>query len=291
MSKSKLIRSVIIGALILAFASIIFYSLEYPNDMIRLEKITREEKDEILARAKQRYEKINHATKEKINHATKGDNSPIINSSSASGYIVVEYPSNHHSCSSYASPNGAITTCSNHVDKEVAKLKKANIAFNSPSSMKKNETYLINLHLSPNKSTQELLDKIKEDEKEATEIKYSYRMKALLLSENKKAFEIMPISPDVQAVSGILDTTTWKWDVTPLEAGKQYLHLSLIAFLDIEAKETPLQIKTFDKEIEVKVSILDEITSFFQNSWKWLLGSLLFPLIVLYWKLKAEKKS
>lgn len=262
----------------LAFASISFYSLE-SSKSIKLDKYFSEAKEgellareklaheaEQLAKEKKVYEEAKRLAREKQEHekakqVTHGDKSPIINNT-------------------------------NHVDKEVAKLKKANIAFNSPSSMKKNETYLINLHLSPNKSTQELLSKIKENEKEAAEIKYSYRMKASLLSENKKAFEIMSISPDIQAVSSILDTTTWKWDVTPLESGKQYLHLSLTAFLDLEDKETPLQIKTFDKEIEVKISVIDEITSFFQDSWKWLLGSLLFPLIVWYWKLKhPEKKS
>jgi len=177
------------------------------------------------------------------------------------------------------------------VDKEVKKLKKANIAFTSPSKMNKNNTYIITLHLSPSKASKELLEEIKDGEKESATIKYSARMQAKLIGENKRAFEITPITPDIQAISTIIDITTWKWDVTPLEEGKQYLHLVLSAFLNIEGKETSLQIKTFDKKIKVEISMLNRVSEFIRQSWKWLLGSLLFPIVAWYWKLKYPQKE
>ncbi len=176
------------------------------------------------------------------------------------------------------------------VDHEIEKLQTANIVFDTPSSMYRNKTYIINLKLDAVKDISDLLKELGGTEKESAVVKYSRRMKAELISENKKAFEITSISPDIQAISSI-STTSWKWDVTPLELGEQYLHLSLTAFLDIEGKETALSIKTFDKVIEVNIAYPDEITLFMQNNWKWILGSLLFPLVGFWWKNNRKKEE
>ncbi len=175
------------------------------------------------------------------------------------------------------------------VDNEIEKLKTGNIVFNTPSSMYKNKTNIISLKLDATKNIASLLNELDGVEKESAVIMYSNRMKAELISD-KNAFEITSISPDIQAISSV-NTTTWKWDVTPLELGDQYLHLSLTAFLIIEGKETPLSIKTFDKVIKVNVSYTDEISFFIQNNWKWIFGSLLFPLAGFWWKNNYNKKE
>jgi len=176
------------------------------------------------------------------------------------------------------------------VDYAIEKLKNANIVFDTPSSMYRNKTYIINLKLDAVKDISDLLKELNSSEKESAVVKYSSTMKAELISENKKAFDITPITPDTQVISSI-NTTSWKWDVTPLEQGEQNLHLSLTAFLDIEGKEKALSIKTFDKVIKVNISYPDEITLFIQNNWKWILGSLLFPLIGLWWKNTRKKEE
>ncbi len=176
------------------------------------------------------------------------------------------------------------------VDNEIEKMQTANIVFDTPSSMYRNKTYIINLKLDAVKDISDLFKELSGTEKESAVVKYSSTMKAELISENKKAFEITPITPDTQVISSI-NTTSWKWAVTPLELGEQYLHLSLTAFLDIEGKETALSIKTFDKVIKVNISYPDEITLFIQKNWKWILGSLLFPLIGLWWKNTRKKEE
>ncbi len=176
------------------------------------------------------------------------------------------------------------------VDLAIEKLKKANIVFDTPSSMYRNKTYIINLKLDAAKDIDILLEELDSAEKESAVVKYSSTMKAELISENKKAFEITPITPDTQVISSI-NTTSWKWDVTPLEQGEQNLHLSLTAFLDIAGKEKALSIKTFDKVIKVNISYPDEISFFIQINWKWILGSLLFPLVGLWWKNKGKKEE
>ncbi len=176
------------------------------------------------------------------------------------------------------------------VDHEIEKMQMANIVFDTPSSMYRNKTYIINLKLDAVKDISDLFKELSGTEKESAVVKYSSTMKAELISENKKAFEITPITPDTQVISSI-NTTSWKWDVTPLEQGEQNLHLSLTAFLDIEGKEKALSIKTFDKVIEVNISYPDEITLFMQNNWKWILGSLLFPLVGFWWKNNRKKEE
>ncbi len=176
------------------------------------------------------------------------------------------------------------------VDNEIEKMQTANIVFDTPSSMYRNKTYIINLKLDAVKDISDLFKELSGTEKESAVVKYSSTMKAELISENKKAFEITPITPDTQVISSI-NTTSWKWDVTPLEQGEQNLHLSLTAFLDIEGKEKALSIKTFDKVIEVNISYPDEITLFMQNNWKWILGSLLFPLVGFWWKNNRKKEE
>jgi len=178
-----------------------------------------------------------------------------------------------------------------NVDRGLKKLKEANIVFDTPSSMDKHKTYIIHLKLNASENIAELLKELHGSQKESARIKYSSRMEAELISENRQAFEITAITPSLQAVSS-LDTTTWKWDVTPLESGEQYLHLSLTAFITIEGKETASSVKTFDKRIKVNISLEDEVVTFIERNWKWILGTLLFPLIGFLWsKLKGKKED
>lgn len=181
-------------------------------------------------------------------------------------------------------------TSPNEVDIKIKELKEANIAFNSPSSAHKNKVVPISLILSAGDSIEKLLQKITGTEKEYAVVKFSERMKASLISENKNAFEIVSITPILQAVLSI-QSTQWKWDVTPLESGVQYLHLTLTALIIVDGKETEWSVKTFDKQIQVNVLVIDELRSFVAENWEWFLGSLVFPIMAWIWKTRHSKKS
>lgn len=199
---------------------------------------------------------------------TTGNRSPSI--SSINGNVTINYESS--------------------IDEKIKKLKKANLVFSSPSTMVKNRTYILIAKLNASKDVESLLKELKNMEKSHAKVRYSTRMVAKMISENKKAFEITNITSETQAISSI-DTTTWKWDVTPLESGKQYLHITLTALLDIKGKETELSLRTFDREIKVDISITKEVMYFLKDSWKWILGSLMFPLIAWYWKIRHPQKE
>lgn len=187
------------------------------------------------------------------------------------------------------SGNDTIINYGNEVDIAVKDLKKANIAFSSPSVMQKNKVEAVTLMLGVRESIQDLLKAIESEEKESAIIKYTPRMKAELISENSKAFEIVEIAPSLQAI-GTITPVRWRWDVTPLESGKQYLHLTLIALIKVDDIETALPIRTFHKEIEVKVAASDRFLHFLVSNWQWMIGSLILPLIIWYWKARKLSK-
>lgn len=175
----------------------------------------------------------------------------------------------------------------NKVDAEVNKLKSANIVFNSPSEMQKNKAYQVYLKLSARKRIEVLLDELKGTEKDSASVLYSTKMQASIIGENKQAFEITDITPSEQAISSI-STTTWQWDIVPIQSGVHYFHIVLIAFIQVDGKELRFPIKTFDQKIMVNVSASDEILNFIEANWKWLLGSLIFPLVVWLWKIRYQ---
>jgi hypothetical protein len=66
----------------------------------------------------------------------------------------------------------------------------------------------------------------------------------------------------------------------------------LTAFINVEGKETAVSVKTFDRRIKVNISLEDEVVTFMQSNWKWILGTLLFPFIGFLWsKLKGKKED
>ncbi len=179
-----------------------------------------------------------------------------------------------------------------NVDLAFEKLQTANIVFNTPSSMIRHETETIKLMLDVTKGITDLLKELNATEHESAVVKYSSRMQATLIGENKNAFEITSILPETQAVTSIT-TTTWKWDVTPLELGEQKLHLALMVFLNTEGEKTAYIVKSFDRVIKVDVSYGDEIFLYIQDKdhWKWILVGLLFPFIGFLWKIIVSKKE
>lgn len=87
-----------------------------------------------------------------------------------------------------------------------------------------------------------------------TSAKISDRIKANLVGG---AFEIELQSPDVQRVS-LLEENVWRWQVTPIEAGKHTLILELFALEDGEA----IPVRTLNDKIEVSVSTFQRAVSF-----------------------------
>ncbi len=73
------------------------------------------------------------------------------------------------------------------------------------------------------------------------------------------AFEIEPLSPDVQKISP-LTANTWRWRVTPVETGSHDLVIEIYAFVDGHL----LPVRTFRDKVTVEVSALRQAIDFAQ---------------------------
>ena len=172
------------------------------------------------------------------------------------------------------------------VEEIVSNLEWGNIALDTPKKMKFEESKIIELLLSPTKSVQELQSSLKSHEHtESARIQISNRMKADL---SGLGFKIEALVPQEQAVYRG-KTTQWKWEVTPTKDGDQNLYLTLSAIINVSNQKVPLVIRTFDKKIEVEVSVGQGISTFFAGNWQWLWASILVPLAPFLWKWYQRK--
>ncbi|WDE06280.1 hypothetical protein SG34_004975 [Thalassomonas viridans] len=174
------------------------------------------------------------------------------------------------------------------VDQALKAMASANIAFNAPESLNLNESSQVHLILSLAHSITELKQAISAaGEKHGASIKVSNRMEASLTGHN---FDITAITPGVQAVSGELPTH-WRWEIYPKKTGLHRLHLTLTAHLEVDGKDTPRAITSFDKKIDVTVTAGQRFALFFSNNWQWLWAAILVPLVTWYWQKRSKNKG
>ncbi|MDE3180486.1 MAG: hypothetical protein KGM47_12600, partial [Acidobacteriota bacterium] len=161
------------------------------------------------------------------------------------------------------------------IDAALQSLPKGNIAFNAPERMILQEQSAIYLALSPQESIQSLQQSLQkqlsgQQSLQGATIQIAPEMQARLTGQD---FSITAVTPETQAVSGVQETQ-WRWDVTPLKAGTDQLHLTLSAIINVNGSSMPRSIQTFDREIPVRVTWNQRISGFFANRWDWLLSAI-----------------
>jgi hypothetical protein len=159
------------------------------------------------------------------------------------------------------------------VDVLLASMSTAPIAFNVPKAMQLEDTAEVKLILGPGHDLKELIATLNKDA-EGANIRITDRMEAHL---SGTGFKIIPVTPELQAVSRA-DLTSWQWDVKATEKGHHLLHLTLTAVFDLGGSLTPRAMKTFDRTIEVNVTVGKRIADFGHDNWQWLWATLLVPV-------------
>ncbi|HEU4726847.1 MAG TPA: hypothetical protein VFT22_03130 [Kofleriaceae bacterium] len=97
-------------------------------------------------------------------------------------------------------------------------------------------------------------------------------------------FLIKPIEPDVQAVSRG-KPTHWSWEVVPEDPGAHKLHLQLYARIPVQGSDTPLAVRTDERDIDVDITVPQRVSGFVAKHLEWLWAVLLVPLAGYSWKL------
>ncbi|MBI4962487.1 MAG: hypothetical protein HY913_04360 [Desulfomonile tiedjei] len=175
------------------------------------------------------------------------------------------------------------------LDEMVKGLDWGQIAFNTPKQMELDETTQIELLLSLTKPIEDLKRDVKAaGEKEGYPVRVSDYMEARLTGPG---FQITATTPEQQVISS-LETPVWKWDVKAIRPGMQALHLTLSAILAVGGQNRLLVVRTFDRQLEIRVSVADRVTSFVGENWQWLWAAVLVPVATAVWAWwKRRKKS
>jgi formylglycine-generating enzyme required for sulfatase activity len=210
------------------------------------------------------------------------------------------------------------------IDNQFRDLLKAHIAFNKPERMKKDETTIIELVLSPSLTEPVLATQfvdqggfvtitpnpnihttpvgenpnilIGPDEVpvtiETSQIEITQRMRSVLLSKDPDAFIIKDIHYDSEQVISLMDKTTWSWSVTAKKRGTQTLELIIYQLVKFEGKDFWHEVEAHKANIVVEVTVADRLKSL---DWKWIASFLLAfvgsALGVLSWLNNRKKKA
>ena len=167
-------------------------------------------------------------------------------------------------------------------------LPRASIAFNAPSTLSLDESTVVELLLAPDQAVRELKRKVQEIGKRVgARISYSELMEAHLVGSD---FTIKPVVAERQVVSES-GTTRWAWEVQPTSTGRQRLHLTLTALLDVRGRESPRAIRTFDQTLDIRVSLATRVSDFFGANWQWLWTTILVPLGAWYLARRREQSQ
>ena len=147
--------------------------------------------------------------------------------------------------------------------------------------MRYKQTRLVELLLSPSLSVAQLQAQLEHKAGvESAKIRISNRMEAQLTG---RGFAIEALVPDLQAIPSE-QASRWRWNVTPTEHGNQRLHLVLSAHINVAGRDTPLVVRTFDRLIEVEITIRQRLSGFYQKNWQWLWAAGLVPIAGYIWR-------
>ena len=176
------------------------------------------------------------------------------------------------------------------IDRILSQSMKSSFAYNSPSSMKLDETATIELLLNPSVTTEQLGSQITESGTVNTgTLDITPRMKAELIAQDPEAFLIRSIPEDpIQLISGT-DTTKWEWLVTARKGGTQTLTLIIYLLIQYQGQDYWREVETYKANINVDVTIAQRLGSL---DWKWILGILLTAIAIpAFWRLVDQRRK
>jgi len=165
-----------------------------------------------------------------------------------------------------------LTTPQNTIDKIIADLKRANIAFNAPETSKVKETWPVILLMSTGLSSNSLESQISSiipDIKKMGKIykdsvRVSTRMEAHL---SGYGFTVTPVTPIQQLIRDDAETR-WEWVITAEKEGMSILYLTLNAFINCNGEQVTQTIQTYRKTIYVYVEPADLILAWFDPTFR-----------------------
>jgi len=153
-----------------------------------------------------------------------------------------------------------------------------------------NHSTLVNVTISENVSRDTIIKKVESFTEENTMvhiIRISPIMRAKLIDPSGgENFTIVSITPEEQIVEND-QITKWEWDVTALKVGDNKLKLTV----DIVVNNRTKNVEVYEDFIYVysDKTWWNNFIDFMGENWKWLLSTLIIPLLIWLYKTRKEK--
>jgi hypothetical protein len=174
------------------------------------------------------------------------------------------------------------------MDEAVRDLDWGSIVFNAPNTIRYGQVQTVELVLSRSLPVSALQDQLEQQSSvESAMVRISNRMEARLTGIG---FTIEALGPDLQAVTN-QQVTRWQWEVTPTGSGLKTLHLSLSAYVGVAGSDAPLVVRTYDRDINVDVTVGQRVTSFLRGNWTWLWVAVVVPCAGYFWAVWRRRRS
>jgi hypothetical protein len=174
------------------------------------------------------------------------------------------------------------------VDEIVSRLEYGTVGFYTPSELPFGETFVQEVVLSPSESEAQLRSAMSNPTAPAefVSLQVADRMEAKLTG---RGFEIEPLSEPLQAITSHRPTK-WRFNVTPIRHGRQQLHLTLLAHINVAGRDAPLTVETKDAVIDVDITVGQRLAGLVTTNWQWLWAAVFVPAIGFVWKRKTGRE-
>jgi hypothetical protein len=173
------------------------------------------------------------------------------------------------------------------LEAELAKLKKGNLAYSTPTSMKTGETAHVVARIGgdgvPIATLQQGMPVDAGQKISLAGTPVSSRMKMTLKGAD---FDITTLSSEEQIVAGS-SPTQWEWDIVPRHSGNLRLHLAAVVELNGIARD----FTSVDRDIAVLVDPIDVAKTFVATNWQWLIASFITVCGAVWKYLSSRKKT
>lgn len=102
------------------------------------------------------------------------------------------------------------------------------------------------------------------------------------------SFVVTEITDESQILADV-GPTDWRWELKPTKAGTHEVKLTVSAIVNKENKDRPYTLKTFERTVTVEITKEQIVIDWFKENYKWVITSLLIPLIGFIFKEKIKK--
>lgn len=178
------------------------------------------------------------------------------------------------------------TTVETKVDTVTRQLFSAALAFVIPEKANVDDSIKAQLLINPKKDLDSLKGELtKKGTVTAKEVKVSRVVKATIVAPD---FDVTNITEEEQILADN-ESTEWLWSLSPKSSGAHEVNLTVTAVINSNGKESKHHIKSFEKTITINITAEQIIKNRFDENWKWVISTLIIPLLGFLFKDKLKK--